>query len=137
MVQPEPDSYFEDQSVGRILITLAKFEQPSRWRRLLADDSKKPQNMGVQWELWEKYDKELENYMPIDKLEDTPEEGEEAEKQDEPDEEEKPKKKKGGKKGKKKAGKYSIAHLTRLRSNHYACIFIGKVKPKAEANEDL
>ena len=47
MVLPEPDSYFEDQSVGRILITLAKFEQPSRWRRLLADDSKKPQNMGV------------------------------------------------------------------------------------------
>ena len=63
MVLDLPDSYFEDQSVGRILISLAKFEQPSRWRRLLADDSTKPVNMGVQWELWDKHQKELSDYM--------------------------------------------------------------------------
>ena len=137
MVLPETDgeSFYEDQSVGRILITLAKFEQPSRWRRLLADDSKKPQNMGVQWELWEKYDKELENYQPIDELEDTPEEGEEAEKQDEAEEEEKekPKKKKGGKKGKKKAGKYRILPHTFNTSYKHSCHLYRESKTKSRS----
>ena len=57
-------SSLEDSSVGRVFVTLAKETQPARWKRLLADNSAKPQNMGVWWELWEKYEKELEEFDP-------------------------------------------------------------------------
>lgn len=41
------DSILEESSVGRVFLTLAKAEQPARWKRLLADNSMKPQNMGI------------------------------------------------------------------------------------------
>ena len=53
-------STLEDSSVGRVFVNLVKEQEPARWKRLLADNSQKPQNMGVWWELWEKYEKELE-----------------------------------------------------------------------------
>ena len=59
-------STLEDSSVGRVFVTLAKEQEPARWKRLLADNSLKPQNMGVWWELWEKYEKELEEFHPDD-----------------------------------------------------------------------
>lgn len=62
----DEDSILEESSVGRVQVTLAKAEQPARWKRLLADNSLKPQNMGVWWELWEKYEKELEKHDPED-----------------------------------------------------------------------
>ena len=49
------DSYLEESSVGRVFLNLAKVEEPSRWKRLLAAGETKPQNMGVWWELWEKH----------------------------------------------------------------------------------
>ena len=57
-------SYLEESSVGRVFVNLAKIEEPSRWKRLLADNSVKPQNMGVWWELWEKHQKDLEKHAP-------------------------------------------------------------------------
>ena len=65
-VLDQPDSYFEDESVGRILINLAKAEQPSRWKRLVADNATKPPNTGVWWEMWEKHEKDLEKHAPED-----------------------------------------------------------------------
>jgi len=59
-VHGEPDSYYEDQSVGRILIILAKTEEPSRWKRLLADNSTRPPNMGFWFTMFEKHEKDLE-----------------------------------------------------------------------------
>jgi len=50
-----PDSFLEEQSVGRVQINLSKVGQPTRWKRLLADNAVKPGNMGVWWELWEKH----------------------------------------------------------------------------------
>ena len=35
-------SHLEDSSVGRVFVTLAKEEEPARWKRLLADNSTKP-----------------------------------------------------------------------------------------------
>ena len=57
-------STLEDSSVGRVFVNLVKEHEPARWKRLLADNSQKPQNMGVWWELWEKYEKELEEFDP-------------------------------------------------------------------------
>jgi len=108
MVSDEPEeSYLEDQSVGRVLITLAKFEQPSRWARLLLDNSRKPPNMGIQWELWEKYEKELEEFQPDDDTDGTEEVSSNAAGDDASAGGEEPKKKKKVKKGgkKKPAGK--------------------------------
>ena len=62
----DEDSILEESSVGRVFVTLAKAESPAKWKRLLADNSLKPQNMGVWWELWEKYEKELEKHDPED-----------------------------------------------------------------------
>ena len=69
-VLDQPESTLEESSVGRVFITLAKAEQPSRWKRLLADNSAKPQNMGTWWELWEKHQKDLEKHAPEDDDED-------------------------------------------------------------------
>ena len=60
----EENSIVEESSVGRVWVTLAKATVPAKWKRLLADNSMKPQNMGIQWELWEKYEKELEDEFP-------------------------------------------------------------------------
>ena len=38
----EEDSYLEESSVGRVFLYLTKVEEPSRWKRLLADNSVKP-----------------------------------------------------------------------------------------------
>ena len=57
-------SSLEDSSVGRVFVNLVKEHEPARWKRLLADNSQKPQNMGVWWELWEKYEKELDKFDP-------------------------------------------------------------------------
>lgn len=52
--------------MGRVFVNLAKVEEPSRWKRLLADNAMKPPNMGVWWELWEKHEKDLEKHSPDD-----------------------------------------------------------------------
>ena len=65
-VKNTPDSYLEQSSVGRVFLNLAKAESPSRWRKLLADNAVKPPNMGLWWEVYEKYEKELEQFAPED-----------------------------------------------------------------------
>lgn len=73
-VLPEPDSYLEESSVGRVFVNLAKADQPSKWKKLLANGANKPGNMGVWWELWEKYEKELDKHSPDDDDDDEDEE---------------------------------------------------------------
>ena len=41
-VADTPDSSLEESSVGRVFVNLSKVEQPSRWKRLLADNSTRP-----------------------------------------------------------------------------------------------
>lgn len=66
VLMEEADSYLEESSVGRVNINLAKVEQPSKWKKLLANGANKPMNMGVWWELWEKYEEELNKHAPDD-----------------------------------------------------------------------
>lgn len=57
-------SVYEMQSVGRVYFNLTK-SKSSRWKKLIPEQiSKKPQNMGVWWELYEKYEKELVQFDP-------------------------------------------------------------------------
>ena len=63
-VLPQPQSSIEDASVGRVFVNLAKAEQPSRWKKLFADNQMRPQNSQIWWELWDKYEKELEKHSP-------------------------------------------------------------------------
>jgi hypothetical protein len=58
-----PDSYLEQQSVGRVFLNLTKVDGPSRWKRLLFDNSMKPTNMGVWWAVYEKNEKELDKFV--------------------------------------------------------------------------
>lgn len=52
------------QSVGRVYFNLTKPE-PSRWRGLVPPKNKKKfSNLGVWWELWEKYERELVEFEP-------------------------------------------------------------------------
>jgi len=57
-------SNYEMQSVGRVYFNLTK-STASRWKKILPDQiSKKPQNLGVWWELYEKYEKDLVAFDP-------------------------------------------------------------------------
>lgn len=71
----DTESYLEESSVGRVFVNLAKTEQPSKWKKLLANGAIKPLNMGVWWELWEKHEDELNKHAPDDD-DDDDEEGE-------------------------------------------------------------
>ena len=50
-----PVSAYEMQSVGRVYFNLTKPE-PSRWKQIINAKTKKPSNMNVWWELYEKYE---------------------------------------------------------------------------------
>ena len=58
-----PDSYLEQQSVGRVFLNLTKVDGPSRWKRLLFDNSVKPTNMGIWWAVYEKNENELDKFV--------------------------------------------------------------------------
>lgn len=63
---PSPVSVFEMQSVGRVYFNLTKPEM-SRWKKLVPEQvSKRPQNMGIWWELYEKYERELIAFHPFE-----------------------------------------------------------------------
>ena len=53
-VLPEPESKVVESS-GRLTFTLIKKEPGVRWTRLLVKEFAKPKNMGIWWELAEKY----------------------------------------------------------------------------------
>ena len=65
-VEQEPVSYFGDLSNGKFFVNLTKVERPAKWKRLLADDQIKPSNMNFWWELYDKYEEELEELSPED-----------------------------------------------------------------------
>lgn len=59
-------SVFEMQSVGRVYFNLTKPEQ-SRWKKLQPEQiSKRAQNMGIWWELYEKFERELVAFQPFE-----------------------------------------------------------------------
>ena len=63
-VDPET-AKFEKQSVGRLGVSMYKTDAPSQWDSLIqtgADAKPKPVNMGVWWDVVEKYEKELEEW---------------------------------------------------------------------------
>jgi hypothetical protein len=61
-----PVSIYEMQSVGRVYFNLTKPEA-SRWKKLVPEQmAKRPQNMGLWWELYEKYEKELVALEPFE-----------------------------------------------------------------------
>ena len=45
-------------------MNLTKVNYPSKWKKLLADDQIKPTNMNFWWELYDKYEEELEKLVP-------------------------------------------------------------------------
>ena len=51
------------QSVGRLYLNLTKSDA-SRWKKFATQEKKS--NIGVWWELHEKYESELEKHAPID-----------------------------------------------------------------------
>ena len=55
-------SYFEESSVGRLYIVLAKKESPSKWKRLVAPGASVPSKMRTWWEVYEKHEKDLQNF---------------------------------------------------------------------------
>ena len=67
--KPEP-SFKEMQSVGRLYLNLTKTTD-SRWKKFAQQEKKS--NIGVWWELHEKYETELDKTFPISDDE-TPEE---------------------------------------------------------------
>ncbi len=52
-------SSYEFNSVGRLSINLQKQTNPSRWKKLVSDQSPKFNNMHIWWDVHEKYEKEL------------------------------------------------------------------------------
>lgn len=61
-----PISVYEMQSVGRVYFNLTKPEA-SRWKKLVPEQiTKRPQNMGVWWELYEKYERDLIALEPFE-----------------------------------------------------------------------
>ena len=60
------DSYMDRSSVGRVFVTMTKITYPSRWKRLLADNSVKPTNMQIWWDIFEKHEKDLDNFKSTD-----------------------------------------------------------------------
>ena len=60
------DSHMDRSSVGRVFVTLTKVTSPSRWKRLLADNSVKPTNMQIWWDIYEKHEKDLDNFKLAD-----------------------------------------------------------------------
>ena len=67
--KPEP-SFQEMQSVGRLYLNLTKSES-IRWKKFAVQEKKS--NIGIWWELREKYEDELEKHAPQSD-EDEPEE---------------------------------------------------------------
>ena len=65
-VMPEPDSYIQPSSVGRVFLNLTKTESPSRWKRLLSESSIRPPNMGTWWSVYEQHEKDLNKFAPED-----------------------------------------------------------------------
>lgn len=59
-------SYFEFSSVGRLFVSLAKLEKPTRWERLLTNTSKPYKNMHVWWDMQQKYQKELSKHKKFE-----------------------------------------------------------------------
>jgi hypothetical protein len=45
-----------------VFIILEKENAPTKWKRLLSETQQKPPNMGIWWEMFEKYEKELEEF---------------------------------------------------------------------------
>ena len=62
-------SYFNFTSVGRLYANLTKRDRPSRWRRLLKSENKRP-NMQIWWELHEKHEEKLLNHTQFETDED-------------------------------------------------------------------
>ena len=60
------DSHMDRSSVGRVFVTMTKMTSPSRWKRLLADNSVKPTNMQIWWDIYEKHEKDLDNFELAD-----------------------------------------------------------------------
>lgn len=60
--RPEP-SFQEMQSVGRLYLNLTK-TNTERWKKFAVNDKKS--NIGVWWELHEKYEDELDKHAPIE-----------------------------------------------------------------------
>lgn len=58
------NSTFEEQSVGRIYIKLAKKVKPSRWARIQTKVEDKQNNSQIWWEMHDKYQEELEGFQP-------------------------------------------------------------------------
>jgi hypothetical protein len=89
-VQPpaSPVSVFGMQSVGRVYFNLTKPE-PLRWKKLIPEMvTKRPQNMGVWWELYEKYERDL---VALEPFEDDDEDIKKAAKKEKKDKEKTPK----------------------------------------------
>ena len=102
-VLDQPESTLEESSVGRVFVNLSKAEQPARWKRLLSDNNTKPNNMNIWWDIYEKHQKDLEDFSPEDEDDDETE-SEDGSTEDNTDDATivKQKKSKGGKKGGKK-----------------------------------
>ena len=143
-VLPEPDSYLEESSVGRVFVNLAKAEEPSRWRKLLANGTIKPPNMGTWWELWEKHQKDLNEHDPDDGDDDVEEEISSDTADSNDDEQPSARKKKATKpkKVKKKESKHShslLSQQTSLSSSLTFCVpsFLSCRKVKAIRRQRL
>ena len=62
-------SYWEFESVGRINLNLYKKDSPIRWRRLLEQPGKLP-NQQIWWEKFEQYESALLNHTTFESDED-------------------------------------------------------------------
>ena len=102
-VKPMP-SIQEMQSVGRLYLSLAKTDAPSRWRKISNEQGLKKANVQVWWELHEKYEDSLVKLKDFDEEDDDAEAAEEA-----LNSENEPKKKKSKKKKSKKNKKDNIS----------------------------
>lgn len=58
-------SKYEQSSVGRLYVNLVKQGRPKRWRRLLQQTEKLP-NQQIWWELHDKYEEALLNHTQFE-----------------------------------------------------------------------
>ena len=58
-------SKYEQSSVGRLYVNLVKVGRPKRWRRLLQQTDKLP-NQSLWWELHDKYEEALLNHTQFE-----------------------------------------------------------------------
>ena len=72
-IDPEDtkESFVENESVGRLYVSLKKHKENWKWERLVPAEASKPRNMQVWWDKQEKHDKELEEKMENNKKEST------------------------------------------------------------------